>query len=97
MQTMNQATGTPSRATRNGDITSIPYFCPNCGAQVGEFVPVNGEVRLDSGGWLIGDGSRHCHRCGRLIHFKAPRDSWSVLVGRYIERLAACQSAKGAG
>lgn len=103
MQTMtNQMMGT-TRTNRNSEITSIPYYCPSCGAQVGEFVPVNNdEVRLDAGGWLIGDGQRHCHRCGRLIHFKAPRDPWPALVARYLERLAAarqevaCQAATAA-
>jgi hypothetical protein len=65
---------------------AIPFECPSCHAQVGEFVPDNGGVRLDAGGWLIGDGKRHCHRCGRLIHFKAPRESWTELVRRYLER-----------
>lgn len=71
-------------------VQSIPYYCPNCNAYVGDFVPIsNGEVRLDSGGWLIADASRHCHRCGRLIPFKAPRDRWDVVVARYIKRVQA--------
>jgi hypothetical protein len=85
-----------SQAVRTVKIESIPYTCPNCGAQVGEFVPVNGAVLLDAGGWLIADGSRHCHRCGRLIHMKAPRDSWPVLVERYLARLAAAAAMGGA-
>lgn len=71
------------------DITSIPYECPNCRTKVGDLVQVNGWVRLDAGGWLIGDGMKHCHRCGRMIHVKAPKESWSELVARYLERLAA--------
>lgn len=79
----------------NGDVTSIPYSCPTCGAVVGEFVQVHGWVRLDAGGWLIGDGQTHCHRCGRLIHFKAPRESWDELVRRYLERLQTNQVTAG--
>lgn len=70
-------------------VRSIPYVCPNCEAQVGVLVPVNGGVRLDVGGWLIGDGVRYCSRCGRLIHFKAPRDEeggWAEVARRYAAR-----------
>lgn len=77
-------------------VSAIPYFCPNCGAQVGEFVPVDNEVLLDAGGWLIGDGKRHCHRCGRLIHIKSPKDPWATLVQRYMERLRLAGLEKAA-
>lgn len=68
------------------DVREIPFTCPNCGARVGSFVEHNGWVRLDAGGWLIGDGVRFCHRCGRLIHFKAPKESWADLVRRYLAK-----------
>lgn len=88
---------TPQAATkpaRTSDICSIPYFCPNCGTLVGEFVKtINGGVALDAGGWLISDASKHCHRCGRLIHFKAPKDPWPVLVARHLERMQHLETA----
>lgn len=87
----------PTRTMKIGEVTAIPYCCPNCGAFVGDFVHVNGCVRLDAGGWLIGDGMRHCHRCGRPIHFKAPKEPWEVLVKRYLERLAIANQALAAG
>lgn len=69
------------------EIRSIPYFCPSCESHVGDFVEISdGSVRLDAGGWLISDGMHHCHRCGRLIHFRAPKDSWNKLVERYLTR-----------
>jgi hypothetical protein len=76
------------------EITSIPYNCPSCGAVVGEFVPVNGNIRLDAGGWLIGDGEKHCHRCGRLIHFKAPKENWSEMVERFRARMGLCATGR---
>lgn len=83
------------KLSRGAEITNIPYCCPNCGAHVGDFVQVPGGVKLDANGWLIGDGQKHCHRCGRLIHFKAPRDTWEDLVQRHLERMAIWQSACG--
>lgn len=71
------------------EIVSIPYRCPNCNAKVGELVEAEGGVRIDDGLWLIQDAKRHCHRCGRLIHFKAPRESWVDLTARHRARQEA--------
>lgn len=74
-------------ANKTGGIRSIPYHCPNCGGLVGQLIEVNGWARLDDGEWVIGDGTKHCHRCGCLVHFKAPKESWMEVVARYVQRL----------
>lgn len=86
---MKMATYATTKPITVSEISCIPYTCPNCGARVGDFVEDNGGVRLDAGGWLIGDGKKHCHRCGRLIHVKAPKESWGELVKRYVKRMAS--------
>jgi hypothetical protein len=58
----------------------IPVTCPSCGALFGRMVQVNGVVRLDSGGWIIAYGHRHCHCCGHIFHFRPPKSSWDELV-----------------
>lgn len=70
---------------------TFPYFCPSCNAKVGDLVESDGMVRIDDGLWLIKDAKRHCHRCGRLIHFKAPLESWSEFTARRKER-ALCSA-----
>lgn len=68
------------------EIPSIPYRCPGCGAAVGVLVPDGDAVRLDAGGWLMADSKQHCHRCGRLVHFRSPRETWSEMVVRLTRR-----------
>ena len=73
--------------------TSLPYHCPGCGAQIGQLVPDNETVKLDSNGWLISDGKKYCHRCGRPVHFKSPRETWSEMVERLKRRSDGNRSA----
>jgi hypothetical protein len=39
-------------------------------------------VYLDTGGWLIRDGKKHCHACGRVYIFKPPKRSFDQLVAQ---------------
>ena len=72
----------------NSEIRRIPYVCPNCDAELGELVLIDGVIWLDNHDWLVRDGRKHCHRCGRLVHIKPAKDSWDELARRYLERLA---------
>jgi len=73
------------------EVIHIPYRCPNCSAKVGDLVDVEGKPRLDDGVWLVAEARRYCHRCGRIINFKAPKESWGELVERH-KRLSAVSS-----
>ncbi len=62
-------------------VRAIAVAC-KCGAVMGNMVQVDGRVYLDTGGWLIAQGKRHCHICGRPFHFTASQAAWEKHMQR---------------
>ncbi len=60
----------------------VPARCL-CGNVMGHLTEVNGQVRLNAGGWLIADGAGKCPRCGRPFVFRPPKAGWPEIVRRY--------------
>lgn len=58
----------------------IPYLCPKCQTPVGFIVEQNGQLWLNSGGWLLAEARRHCHVCGSVVYFKRPKKTMAELM-----------------
>lgn len=69
---------------------SVRLLCPDCNTAVprATLVEVDGRVYLDVDGVMVAAGWRHCHCCGRKIHWKASKMALAELEARQTERLA---------
>ena len=59
---------------------SIPQYCLHCQAEIGRLIQKGNVVYLDTGEWLMRDGRKHCHVCGKVYHFRPPKKSFDELV-----------------
>jgi len=69
---------------------SIPQACPECGANMGRLVCLDGEqIFLDVGNFLVVAGRKTCHVCGHSYHFRRPKKPWKTLLQQYQQLVAS--------
>lgn len=61
---------------------SVPVECTRCGAELGKLVEIDGAVYLNGGEWLIRQGKRHCHACGKPFVFTPPKVPFETLLAK---------------
>lgn len=70
-----------------GGEVALPVACPQCAAEIGRMVQVDGRVHPDDGRFMIVVGFTYCHCCGKRFSFSPPKVEWEVLVSRRYQRV----------